>query len=265
MIKNLFSYIKRKYEKNTLSWKLVSPPGIIAGIIQLVRSLVFCPFSTEVITDPIYIWYTRLSLSIITIIFGTISFIKPSKYYICTFPLCCWGLFMIHQKILAIGFMVFCFGCFVSTKKDVLNYFPEKTAYFYALILTIFNLLCYFNGGWQYVKTVFLQEFIILFLIGSTILLLLPEINYYLKTKSFSHSSIETFDLSSLKITLVEYKIIQGVLSEKNYKEIATENYTSESFVKKTMARILNQLDLTSKDDFITLFKNTKFIKEPDT
>ena len=31
------------------------------------------------------------------------------------------------------------------------------------------------------------------------------------------------------------------------------------------MARILNQLDLTSKDDFITLFKNTKFIKEPDT
>ena len=75
MIKNLFSYIKRKYEKNTLSWKLVSPPGIIAGIIQLVRSLIFSPFSVEVISEPIYIWYTRLSLSIITIIFGTISFI----------------------------------------------------------------------------------------------------------------------------------------------------------------------------------------------
>ena len=263
MIKKVFTYPKEKFTENTLSWKLVSPPGIIAGIIQLIHSWLLCPFFTEISSEPHYIWYIRLFLSLIAITFGVISFFKPLKYYICTVPLCCWGMFMIYQKILSIGFLLFCFGCFVSTKKEVLNYFPEKKAYFFGIILIILNFLCYFNGGWRYVKIVFLQELVILFLIGSTILLLLPEINYYLKTKTLSPSSIESFDLSTLNITVAEYKIIQGVLAEKNYKQIAIESYTSESTVKKTMAILLKKLNIATKEDFITVFKNTKFINEP--
>ena len=118
MLIKICSYIKNKFKENNLSWRIVCPPGIIAGIIQLIRSLILYPSNFETPVEPLFIWYVRFSLSIIAILLGLICFFKPRIYYICTIPLCGWGLFMIYQNQIAIGFLLYIFGCFVYTTNN---------------------------------------------------------------------------------------------------------------------------------------------------
>ncbi len=263
MLKKIGDYFKKKFEENNLSWRLVCPPGIIAGFIQLIRSIFLYPLNFEVPIEPIYIWHIRFALSVITILFGIICFFKPRIYYICTVPICGWGLFMIYQNQIAIGFLMYIFGCFVCTKKEFLLNFPFSKSIFLGILITSVNFLCYFNGGWEHVKSAIFQELIILFILGTNIILMLPEINYYIKTKHLSYS-MESFDLKSLNLTYKDYLIIQSVLDLKHYKDIADELFVSESYIKRKMGYVFEQTNVKNKEDFITVFTKTKFINIPE-
>lgn len=262
MLIKFCSHIKEKFRKNNLSWKIVCPPGIIAGIIQLIRSIILYPSNFETPVEPLFIWHIRFCLSIIAIILGIICFLKPRNYYICTIPLCGWGLFMIYQNQIAIGFLMYIFGCFVCTKKEFLSKFPLYKSIFLGILITSVNFLCFFNGGWKHVNSAISQELVILLILGANIILMLPEVNYYIKTKRLCYS-VESFDLQTLNITYKDFQIIKGVLDLKNYKEIADELIVSESYVKKFMSNIFRKTDVKSKEDFITVFAKTKFVNIP--
>ena len=262
MLIKFCSYIKEKFRKNNLSWKIVCPPGIIAGIIQLTRSIILYPSNFESPVEPLFIWHIRFCLSIIAIILGIICFLKPRNYYICTIPLCGWGLFMIYQNQIAIGFLMYIFGCFVCTKKEFLSKFPLYKSIFLGILITSVNFLCFFNGGWKHVNSAISQELVILLILGANIILMLPKVNYYIKTKRLCYS-VESFDLQTLNITYKDFQIIKGVLDLKNYKEIADELIVSESYVKKFMSDIFRKTDVKSKEDFITVFAKTKFVNIP--
>ena len=259
MLIKICSYIKNKFKENNLSWRIVCPPGII----QLIRSIILYPSNFETPVEPLFIWHIRFCLSIIAILLGLICFFKPRIYYICTIPLCGWGLFMIYQNQIAIGFLLYIFGCFVYTKKEFLSKFPLSKSIFMGILITSVNFLCFFNGGWNHVISAIYQELIILFILGLNIILMLPEINYYIKTKRLCYS-VESFDLQTLSITYKDFQIIKGVLNLKNYKEIADELIVSESYVKKFMSDIFRKTDVKTKEDFITVFGKTIFINIPD-
>lgn len=74
MLIKICSYIKNKFKENNLSWRIVCPPGIIAGIIQLIRSLIIFLSNFGISTEPLFILYVRFSLSIIAILLGLICF-----------------------------------------------------------------------------------------------------------------------------------------------------------------------------------------------
>lgn len=262
MLIKFCSYIKEKFRKNNLSWRIVCPSGIIAGIIQLIRSIILYPSNFDTPVEPLFIWHIRFCLSIIAIILGIICFLKPRNYYICTIPLCGWGLFMIYQNQIAIGFLMYIFGCFVCTKKEFLSKFPLYKSIFLGILITSVNFLCFFNGGWKHVNSAISQELVILLILGANIILMLPEVNYYIKTKRLCYS-VESFDLQTLNITYKDFQIIKGVLDLKNYKEIADELIVSESYVKKFMSDIFRKTDVKSKEDFITVFAKTKFVNIP--
>ena len=169
---------------------------------------------------------------------------------------------MIYQNQIAIGFLMYIFGCFVCTKKEFLSKFPLYKSIFLGILITSVNFLCFFNGGWKHVNSAISQELVILFILGANIILMLPEVNYYIKTKRLCYS-VESFDLQTLNITYKDFQIIKGVLDLKNYKEIADELIVSESYVKKFMSDIFRKTDVKSKEDFITVFAKTKFVNIP--
>lgn len=86
MLIKICSYIKNKFKENNLSWRIVCPPGIIAGIIQLIRSIILYPSNFETPVEPLFIWHIRFCLSIISILLGLICFLNLEFIIFVQFP-----------------------------------------------------------------------------------------------------------------------------------------------------------------------------------
>ncbi|MBE6349848.1 MAG: hypothetical protein E7062_03735 [Spirochaetaceae bacterium] len=246
---NITESFKKKFNDLSITCRIICPIGIIISLIQIIRSyLFFTGFFQEVL----FLSYIRLFLALMTIIFCTYVIFDNLKYVICTLPICFWGLFLIFQENIAIGLLLYIFGCFIYTKEDFLYKFPTKKALIMTVLLFLGDVLCYFKGGIDFLLRIFLEEIAVLFCLLALILILWPEINFYFAKKS--SSSVETFDLNSLKLNYVEYQIITLVLQGQTYKQIADVLKSSESSIKRSMRTILRKFGFENKESFCAMF-----------